>query len=322
MTKHTQERKEHALKLMSAPQSKPVSEVARVTGVPEATLYLWRKQARESGRVVPGDGQNPKQWSAADKFSAVLEAASLNEAELAGYCRRKGLLVTQLERWRTEMQAALTRQDSKAESTARAQDKKRIRELEKDLRRKKSPGGNCGVAGSIPKVRGAGYRRRRRLTALPQRLEMTVYILKAQEAGARLALACAELGLSVRTLERWRRDGEIRPDGRPEAERPAPVHKLSEKERQRILQLCHEPRFADLPPAQIVPRLADEGEYVASESSFYRVLREADEQHHRGRSKAPVVSEPVRHVAHGPNQVWSWDVTYLPSRVRGLYFYL
>lgn len=60
----------------------------------------------------------------------------MNEAELAAYCRRKGLLVAQLERWRTEMHAALTRQDSQAEATARAQDKKRIRELEKDLRRK------------------------------------------------------------------------------------------------------------------------------------------------------------------------------------------
>jgi transposase len=73
---------------MSAPQNKPVTEVAEITGVPEATLYLWRKQAREAGRVVPGDGQNPEQWSAADKFAAVLEAAPLNEAELAEYCRR------------------------------------------------------------------------------------------------------------------------------------------------------------------------------------------------------------------------------------------
>jgi transposase-like protein len=106
------------------------------------------------------------------------------------------------------------------------------------------------------------------MTALPQRLEMTADILKAREAGARLALACAELGLSVRSLERWRRDGEIHPDGRPEAERPTLIHKLSEEERQHIVQLCHEPRFAALPPAQIVPRLADEGEYMALESSF------------------------------------------------------
>ena len=134
--KYTQEKKEHALSLMSPPQNKSVVEVSTLTGVPEATLYLWRKQAREAGRSVPGDGQNPEQWGAADKFAAVLEAAPLNEAELAAYCRRKGLLVAQLERWRTEMHAALTRQDSQAEATARAQDKKRIRELEKDLRRK------------------------------------------------------------------------------------------------------------------------------------------------------------------------------------------
>ena len=134
--KYTQEKKEHALSLMSPPQNKAVVEVSTLTGVPEATLYLWRKQAREAGRSVPGDGQNPEQWGAADKFAAVLEAAPLNEAELAAYCRRKGLLVAQLERWRTEMHAALTRQDSQAEATARAQDKKRIRELEKDLRRK------------------------------------------------------------------------------------------------------------------------------------------------------------------------------------------
>ena len=136
MMKYTQEKKEHVLKLMSAPQNKSVAEVAEISGVPEATLYLWRKQAREAGRVVPGDGQNPEQWRAADKFAAVLEAAPLNEAELAEYCRRKGLLVAQLERWRTEMYAALSSQSSQADAAARAKDKKRIKELEKDLRRK------------------------------------------------------------------------------------------------------------------------------------------------------------------------------------------
>lgn len=77
MTKYTNEKKEHALSQMSAPHNKPVAAVAQLTGVPEATLYLWRKQAREQGRAVPGDGQNPEQWSSADKFAVVLEAAPL-----------------------------------------------------------------------------------------------------------------------------------------------------------------------------------------------------------------------------------------------------
>ena len=127
MTKYTNEKKEHALSQMSAPHNKPVAAVAQLTGVPEATLYLWRKQAREQGRAVPGDGQNPEQWSSADKFAVVLEAASLNAAELAAYCRRKGLLVEQLERWRTEVHTALTAGQSRAGATERTTDKKRIR---------------------------------------------------------------------------------------------------------------------------------------------------------------------------------------------------
>ena len=92
MTQYTKEKKEHALTLMSAPQNKPVPEVAKLTGIPEAMLYLWRKQARSAGRAVPGDGQNPEDWSAADKFAVVLETAPLGEAELAEYCRQKACM--------------------------------------------------------------------------------------------------------------------------------------------------------------------------------------------------------------------------------------
>ncbi len=83
-----------------------------------------------------GDGQNPEQWSAADKFAVVPEEAPLNAAELAAYCRRKGLLVEQLERWRTEVHTALSTGQNRADATEREPDKKRIRELDRDLRRK------------------------------------------------------------------------------------------------------------------------------------------------------------------------------------------
>lgn len=116
------------------------------------------------------------------------------------------------------------------------------------------------------------------MIALPQREEMVANIEQARQDGARLKNACRELGLSARTFERWQRDGVVRADGRPDAVRPEPAHKLSEEEREQVLAICHEPRFIDLPPAQIVPRLADEGVYVASEASFYRVLRAAQEQ--------------------------------------------
>jgi putative transposase len=160
------------------------------------------------------------------------------------------------------------------------------------------------------------------MTALPERQRLVTEIQQAHAAGARLAAACQEVGVSLRTFERWTLPDGVCADGRPGAVRPAPAHKLSDEERKEILAVCFEPRFADLPPGQIVPRLADGGVYLASESSFYRVLRGADAQHPRGRSRAPRRTEPTRHVAHGSNEVWCWDVTYLPSRVRGLYFYL
>ena len=148
-------------------------------------------------------------------------------------------------------------------------------------------------------------------------------IEEAVAAGARKACACAALGLSVRTVQRWTRDGGVGEDRRPGAERPIPPNALSEAERAAVLTVCNDPEHASLPPSQIVPRLADQGIYLASESTFYRVLRADDAQHHRGRAKAPrAPAPPPSHTAEGPCQVWCWDITYLPGPVRGLFFYL
>lgn len=162
------------------------------------------------------------------------------------------------------------------------------------------------------------------MIGLEDRQALARHIEVAHRAGARLHLACATAGIDVRTLQRWKATaGPIKGDGRPEAVRPTPAHALSEAERAEVLRVANEPRFADVPPARIVPMLADEGVYLASESTFARLLREQGQTAHRGRAKAPQAQRPpTTHVATAPRQVWCWDMTYLPARVDGRWFHL
>ena len=146
----------------------------------------------------------------------------------------------------------------------------------------------------------------------------------AHAAGARLRTACEVAGIELRTLQRWKAQaGLTAGDGRPQAVRPMSSHALSPQERAALLAVANEPRFADVPPARIVPMLADEGVYLASESSFARVLRAHGQNARRGRAKEPKASRPpTTHIATGPRQVWCWDMTYLPAVVMGRWFHL
>lgn len=130
------------------------------------------------------------------------------------------------------------------------------------------------------------------------------------------------LEISARSIERWRRDIE-KPDGRKAAALcRQPSNKLTQAEREQILAICSKDEFACLASNQIVPILADQGVYIASESSYYRILRGAAQLAHRGRSKPPACRRPDALKADAPNQLWSWDITYLPSTIRGLFYYL
>ena len=112
-------------------------------------------------------------------------------------------------------------------------------------------------------------------------------------------------------------------DKRPKAVKSAPPNKLTQNERQSILTVCNSEEFATLPPSQIVPILADRGEYIASESSFYRVLKAHNMLQHRGRAKARTGHKrPTSYRAKKANEVWSWDISYMPTRVIGQHYYL
>ena len=112
-------------------------------------------------------------------------------------------------------------------------------------------------------------------------------------------------------------------DQRPQTQPIQQPHQLTPDEEEAILNTCNQPQYQSLPPSQIVPALADQGVYLASESSFYRVLKKHRQQNHRGRMKpARKVPEPTSFTATGPNQVWSWDISYCPSVVQGQHWYL
>lgn len=161
------------------------------------------------------------------------------------------------------------------------------------------------------------------MTSLPDRQHAVALIGEAHSDGARLVNACALLNLSVRTYQRWTLDKAVTADQRPVVAKPTPSNKLSPEQRQAVVSLCNQPEYRSCPPAFIVADQLDQGRYLASESTFYRVLREYGQAHHRGRQKAP---EPHRqattHKAEQPNRLWSWDISWLPGPARGTWFYL
>lgn len=150
-------------------------------------------------------------------------------------------------------------------------------------------------------------------------------IEQAVRAGARRSRCAQLLGLSKRTLERWRGGGQEDARILPLSSLQPPPNKLTSEERATVLEVVNSAPFRNLSPNQIVPRLADEGLYLASESTIYRILRAEGQLAHRGRAKPPAQrggAASRSHLATGPCQVWSWDITYLRTPARGMFYYL
>ena len=153
------------------------------------------------------------------------------------------------------------------------------------------------------------------------RIEIMALIKEARHSGARQSKACEIMGLSPKTIQRWSQS-QSHQDGRIEAKQ-SPSNKLTELEYQRIIKVANQPEYADLSPGKIVPKLADNGVYIASESTFYRVLCAEKQLKHRQKAK-PIrqIKKPKALRATAPNQLYSWDITYLPTQVKGIFLYL
>ncbi|WPB73240.1 IS3 family transposase [Archangium violaceum] len=191
--------------------------------------------------------------------------------------------------------------------------KRELRQREKELEEA------LALLRLVERAQGPRTGQRGRLHGPQERQRVRVLVEEALAGGARLSKACRLVGISARTFQRWRNPWHAE-DRRARARRQ-PANRLSEHERLQALQLLHSAKYRGMSPRQLVPRLADQGIYVASESTLYRLLRAQPRRDPRPR---PWSRSPPSHLATAPNQIWSWDITYLrgPARGRFLYLYL
>lgn len=155
--------------------------------------------------------------------------------------------------------------------------------------------------------------------SLAIRQQAVTDILEAKNSGCRISSACEAIGLNKRTFERWRADAS---GDKRKGPLTVPGNKLTDEERRKILETVNSKEYRDKAPSQIVPALADKGEYLASESSMYRILKDEKQLAHRRKSKKPSKEKPMELIASQPNQIYSWDITYLPSNIKGMFFFL
>lgn len=147
MARFSSERKRNILKKLLPPANMSVQEVSDTEGVSVSTIYKWRQEAKERGEPVPGKKDTTENWSAEAKLAAVMATGAMTEAQLSQYCREKGLYPEQIKRWKQDalsgFVSAHSSQQKIKESTK--QDKKKIKRLEAELRRKEKALAEAGA---------------------------------------------------------------------------------------------------------------------------------------------------------------------------------
>ncbi len=133
------ERREAVLKKLLPRNNISIAKLSKEEGISDATLYLWRKKARKEGRLMPdADNSSASNWSSRDKFAAVMETAAMSQADVAEYCREKGLFPEQLVQWRKACEQAneWDQVSEKKLKEATQSERKKNTKLKKDLDRK------------------------------------------------------------------------------------------------------------------------------------------------------------------------------------------
>ena len=123
---------------MLPPNNMAIRQLSHEEGISEAMLHKWRAEARGKGQLLPDADAGPEGWSSRDKFAAVLETAALNEADLAEYCRKRGLYPAQIAAWRSACEQANDWDRARTARLGQAtkEEKKRVKDLERELARK------------------------------------------------------------------------------------------------------------------------------------------------------------------------------------------
>lgn len=155
---------------------------------------------------------------------------------------------------------------------------------------------------------------------MSDRITIIDLVKEAVVSGSRQEKACEIVGIDTRTYQRWVLDPKVGDLRRGPITQPE--NKLTEEERAKIISISTDLEFYNMSPHQIIPKLADRGEYHGSESSFYRIFAESKLLSHRGKAKPKQMERSAPYEATKPNQLYSWDITYLRSSIRGQYFYL
>lgn len=148
---------------------------------------------------------------------------------------------------------------------------------------------------------------------------MAVKIIEeAVQTFCRVKIACADLEISHNTFLNWKSDVRDKRHGAING----PANKLKKEVSDEVIKVANSKEFCDFSPWIIVAKLADQGKYLASESSFYKILKANNLLAHRGKSQERKKKRPLPLIATGPGQIWTWDITYIRSSVSGIYYYL